>query len=214
MKGLLLKDIYNLSGQFKIYALYPLLAAFLSYQQGSLEIIAMTSSFLSLFVIMSACAYDEMANFDTYALTLPLTRKDLVLSKYQLTFIVIILNAVISLITGYIMLYVFPSRYIDADLHIMLIEVFVIALVMNILINILLPLIFKFGQEKARVLLMIIFLSFGVAIYFLATLDLNFQSELISFIEQYGLFILAGFTILFEGISIVLSNHYMKQKNL
>lgn len=215
MKGLLLKDLYNLSGQLKIYILYPILAGFLAYQQGSAEIIAISCSFISIFVILSACAYDEMANFEPYALTLPLTRKDLVLSKYQLGFLVTVASALCSILVSAIMIAIFPSRLNDVIWQEILVVSIVISIVMNCLICIQLPFIFRYGTEKARIVMMVAFLMIGAGIYMIASLDLSwFRAEYVTFLTDYGLYILAVVAIILELLSIMLSNHIMMKKEV
>lgn len=213
MLGVLLKDVYNLNRQLKIYMLFPLLAAFLGFQNGDFQLVSMTLSFLSMFVVLSACAYDEQANFDSYALTLPLTRKDLVLSKYLLSFIAIIVNAVISIGTCAILNMFFASRFTNSNWQELIITVVVISLVINLILCILLPLIFKYGSEKARILLMVIFLAFGAMIYFFASADMTWVTNtLVPFLEDWGIYAIAGVVLIGEVISIVISNMVYARK--
>lgn len=215
MMGLLLKDIYNLSGQMKIYLLYPFFAAFLAYQQGAIDIISFSSAFITMLIIISACAYDEMANFDAYALTLPLTRKDIVLSKYQLALMVSMLNAGVVIIISFLMQTLFPDRFVGTNWQVLLIEIFVVILAINALICLFLPMIFRYGTEKARVLLMVLFIGLGTIVYLLSTVDFSWiQLEQLQFLEDYGLYIVAIVAIIIEWLSIRISNHIMMKKEL
>ncbi len=87
MSGLLLKDLLNLKRQGRIYlvtiALYVALALF----QQDVSFLAWMLVFLSMMSVVNAMAYDENARWDRYALTMPVTRRDMVLSKYLLSLI-------------------------------------------------------------------------------------------------------------------------------
>ena len=82
MIGLMKKDFYNVGSSLKIYFLIPLLFAVLGYQDGSTDLLAFGTCFLGIFIVISSFAYDDMAHFNNFALTLPIDRKDLVISKF------------------------------------------------------------------------------------------------------------------------------------
>lgn len=213
MIGLLLKDVYNLSKQLRIYLIFPFVAAFFGYQNGNFQMVSMILSYLSLFIVLSACAYDEQSNFDSYALTLPLTRKDLVLSKYVLSFLSIFTIACISLVTCGLLNLLFADRFSNTNWQELIITVVVIAIAINLLLCVLLPMIFKFGSEKARILLMIVFLSFAMLAYFISTLDMTWIStSIFPFLEQWGLYVVAIIVIIGEVISIMIANHIYTKK--
>lgn len=89
MKGLILKDIYNLATLFRIYTILPILAIVISYSQHSLGMLQFLPAFIGMFATISAFAYDEQSNFDSFAMTLPINRKDMVISKYVLALVCI-----------------------------------------------------------------------------------------------------------------------------
>lgn len=62
----------------------------------------------SVMIPMSAIAYDDKAKWDRYALTMPVSRRDLVISKYLLALAFAGLAVLIELFLGY---------YISHDLH-------------------------------------------------------------------------------------------------
>lgn len=210
MKGLLLKDIYNLSGQLKVYACFPFLTAFLAYQNEQLDMIVFGGMFLIIFIIITAYAYDEMADFDSYALTLPLTKNDLVMSKYVLALLLYAVGILLSLCLGVIMLKLFPQRFSDADLSSFTWLVVMSVFSVNILVCLMLPLMFRFGSNKARLVIMMIFLFVGCLAYGLEPyMDSLFNPV---FIERYGLYILPIASVLIGLLSVSASCRIMMKK--
>ena len=101
MKGLIIKDFLNLRNNIKTMLITILiyLLFFISYDP----------SFLSGLLIMIFClqilstfSYDEYANWDVFALSLPISRKELVLSKYIVFAIFPIAGTILSeiIVTG------------------------------------------------------------------------------------------------------------------
>lgn len=141
MKGLLLKDIYTLLKQFKIFLI--MIVAF-SVWPGS---------FMSGFAIcyasmlpVTALAYDERSKWDKYAAMLPCSPYDIAASKYLLGFIsvsgALLLSAVGTTISGFV-----SEKPVSSSDLFGLVILGCAALVFQA-IN--LPLMFKFGVEKGR----------------------------------------------------------------
>lgn len=100
IKGLILKDLYvfknykgNIYFSFIMFTFLIIMASF------EIDVFAAGSiSFLIFFGMnsISTFSYDENSDSNKYLLSLPITRKEIVLSKYLFTF----LNAAISLLVG------------------------------------------------------------------------------------------------------------------
>ncbi len=109
MIGLIRKDFINLKKYGKQIGI--MLAAFLVFG------IAMKSPLYVCFMMMlygtmtilTAMAYDEKADFDKYALCLPVSRRDLVKSKYLVWFIIMFGAFSISSITGAVLNLIFAQ---------------------------------------------------------------------------------------------------------
>ena len=79
MKGLLLKDILNLKNQQgKILVFLIPLYFLLALQMKSSSFFAGLWVMLGATLPISSIAYDEKAKWEKYALTMPITRKELV----------------------------------------------------------------------------------------------------------------------------------------
>lgn len=156
MKGLIIKDFLNLRNNIKTMLITILiyLLFFISYDP----------SFLSGLLIMIFClqslstfSYDEYANWDVFALSLPISRKELVLSKYIVFAIFPIAGTILSeiIVTGICLVKGIP---ISAELFISGIAILFTA---ELLILFLLPFVFKYGIERGRMMMVISFSLFG-----------------------------------------------------
>lgn len=166
MTGLILKDILNLKKYMKQYVFILVLYVFLSFSFKSTSYIAFMMILITSMMIVTSMAYDESTKWDKYALTMPLTKRDLVLSKYILLVLLALSGGIISIILGFII-----SKFIGAsDYKDMLLTSGAITLVSLLLFSILLPFIFKLGTEKARIIMLVIFAIPAMLITGLASL--------------------------------------------
>lgn len=212
MKGLLMKDIYNLSGQLKVYALFPILAFLLSYMQHNYVMFIFMMAMLVISIPMSAFAYDDMADFSSYALTLPISRKDIVLSKFILSLMIALLAVVASILGMYVMVQIFGSEHFGGfDVFEQSKAAIMVIFAMNAMNAFTFPIFFKYGSEKARLMLFVVMASVG-AITFLINSFANSLPSLLSIVASYGLILGVLGLIIIEAGSIVLSNRIMDKK--
>lgn len=153
MTGLILKDLLNLRKYMKQLGLILILYIFLSINFKSPNYIIFMMILLTSMMIVTSMAYDESTKWDKYALTMPITKEDLVKSKYALLVLLALSGGIISIIFGFII-----SKFIGVTNYK---ELFLtsggVALASLFLFSILLPIIFKLGTEKARIFMMLIF---------------------------------------------------------
>ena len=168
MKGLLLKDILNLKQQAKLYLIVIAVWLVIGISNQDANFFVGLILICALFFPISATAYDEKAKWDRYVLTMPVSKSDIVMSKYLLSLLCALMGSVISLIAGIA---------ISSDLKETLLSfMFFISLAL-ILLSIVLPAIFKYGVEKGRIIIILVFLIptlFGLAF---SKLDIPLPSE-------------------------------------
>lgn len=150
MKGLLLKDLYNMGQQKKILV-------FLALFYGAFALFTDSSAMLNVFVLVcsmlsvSAFSYDEFAKWDSYALSLPVTRKEIVAARYLFATLLTGCGALAALVLGTLSFIVRSQTNFGA----MVISIASITALSFLLLSLLLPLCYKFGLEKGRIMLMI-----------------------------------------------------------
>ncbi|MDO4924601.1 MAG: ABC-2 transporter permease [Turicibacter sp.] len=175
MKGLILKDLLNLKKAIKTMLIVGIsYSIFFSTVQPTFltGILTLLFSMQSL----SSFSYDEYAKWDSYALTFPISRKDLVFSKYILFMTFPIIGSFLSIILSTIICLFKQTLIVE--------EIFASAMgflfSMEILLLILLPLIFKFGIERGRIMITVVSFSiFGIGflvIKLIQALNLPFLS--------------------------------------
>ena len=148
MKGLILKDLLNLKSTFKMLGAMIVFFAVAFLREGNSFVFGIIILMFAMMVV-TTISYDDLAKWDAYALTMPVTRKEMVLSKYLVMVLLNTLGAVLSLIIGIVGSFLMNQSF-DLEILVIVGLVYLIAFIFGSLI---IPLIYKFGTEKARLML-------------------------------------------------------------
>lgn len=183
MKALLYKDFISLwkycKGYITIYLLFPFLTIFVEDYQFLKYYPLVFSGML----VTTLIAYDERDKWDKLCLALPVTRRQIVSSKYL---VAIILQSAVFALTAIICA---VQRKLVDDLlwGSYLLEMGGILLLGIAMPAIMLPCVFKLGSEKGRmaylvsvVLILVVVASGGLVLAF--TVKLSFGSDLLLFL--------------------------------
>lgn len=200
MKGLFLKDILNLKQQYKIYAIMVAIWLMISFANGNSYFFAGVIMLFTLIIPISSISYDEMAKWDRYALTMPVSKSNIVVSKYLLSFSCTAIGGILSLIVTFIT---------SKDTGESLITTLAIMSLGIILISIMLPFMFKLGVEKARMIMFIVFMIPTVIGLIASRLDIPAPSESLIKTVLYLLPIIAIFIV---SCSILISINIYNNK--
>lgn len=220
MKGLIIKDLLQLKSYFKTLIIFMFIFVCVSLEPENTStdgiLIIMMTLGLGMFG-MATFSYDEMAKANKYILTFPLTKKEVVLSKYVLQFLLTITGAILGSILSVIISIVLSKdipNFIDL-ISIALGGMFGIGLVESIQM----PCFYKMGAEKGRIYMFII----TVAVAFIAggiitlgekvinnfSIDLN---SINSILETFLPFVLLGLVLLEYFISYKISYKVYSKK--
>lgn len=151
MSGLVLKDLYLAKTQAKMYVLLMVFYSVLSFV-GTIDS-SLVSGFTTLAVLLlpvTTFSFDDIAHWDKYAAALPTGRRGLVRGKYL--FVLCIMGcamAFVSAVTAVLCL----VKGEAAQIPNMLLATLLCGLVGLMMNSILLPLVFRFGAEKSRLLM-------------------------------------------------------------
>lgn len=177
MRGLIIKDIYNLKKNLKTTLIIILFYAFLSYNTGDVSMLIGLTTFIMVSMSITSLAYDDMAKWDGYALSMPVTRKSIVLGKYVLALILSVLSIVVSSILAIIISYIRGDLDNIFRIQEILLIIYTVFLVCMFYISIIMPLVFNFGVENSR-LLMIGSMAIPVGIgYLLVKMGVQLPTE-------------------------------------
>ena len=152
MKGLLYKDFCVLKKQVKILAVFVVFYAVWSVAAQVPTMMGTMVILLSIMMPISSMSYDEAGQWYRYAFSLPVSRRALVLSKYMLGFLTALGGLLVSAIGNLVILSLTNwENALESWVTIgACLEVGVIFL------SVLIPLLFKFGVEKGRFLIVAI----------------------------------------------------------
>ena len=177
MIGLLIKDLFAVKRQLRIVVLITVIYFAVSVYSNNLGMFTGVAMIYSIMLPITSMAEDEQCKWDRYAVALPLSRATIVLSKYVMA---VLLNIVISLVVGAVLVLVAPygsGAYGE-----------VLPLVCSVsaggmaVIAVLLPLLYKYGVEKARLIMIIVFLI----PFLLIVVSSSFESEApLAWLQEY-----------------------------
>ena len=160
MKGLLLKDWYQVKGNMKtMYLTVALVLAVWALSTSSSYVFPVSYAAIFLGILpVSLLTYDQSSGWVEYGRTLPVSKKVLVAEKYLVGLLCV---AAVIVIDGLFVAVLSLRGGVAIDSA----ALFVIAnsvstiLLMN---SISLPLMYRFGAEKARMIYILFFAGFGV----------------------------------------------------
>lgn len=213
MIGLIKKDfyIYLGSGQLKYITLFILLYGIIGITSNNMSFLsAAMVAFVAVFPINSI-SLDQNCHWNAFAVTMPVKRKDIIISKYIISSILILIGGTLSIICSFFMKSSFTEN---------LFVTIVILSLSLIWAAISYPIIFKMGIEKGKLISMgiivipvVIGVAVGKEIVNFLVQFMNFN-KFETFFENYGYLILFVMSILIYVISGLISIKIFERKDL
>lgn len=210
MKGLLIQDFSYLLENIKTYALMMLffIVVFVVSGVNSAGIMGVLT-FLAFTISLNSFAFDDINSWNKYALTMPLNRSDIVIGKYLYALlsvgVIMVITYVLTIVTGII------NGEVGVELKNVALASIIVASIVIVFMSIIFPIIFKLGMEKARMLMIAIFIAPAIIVFLGMKLFPNGLGGLVNFFAGlepvltgvgYGVIILA---ILFISIRVSIS---------
>ena len=221
IKGLLKKDLYNLASYKTTLIIVVLFCGIAIIGTDAIYWGSVVIGIIVGMISLSTFSYDEMSKSNKYILTLPVTRKEIVLEKYILaigaTILGGILGFIVTLLVGNVMNYLRPDNLIDINIETLLATsvggMFGISLIQSIQI----PSIFKWGAEKGRIqmfiVLFVLVIIGAIAGFLLKQAGLSVDIEkLENILNNFGLVALILLPCLMYFISYKISYKIYKNK--
>ena len=221
IKGLLKKDLYNLASYKTTLIIVVLFCSIAIIGTDAIYWGSVIIGIIVGMISLSTFSYDEISKSNKYILTLPVTRKEIVLEKYVLaigaTILGGILGFIVTLLVGNVMNYLRPDNLIDINIETLLATsvggMFGISLIQSIQI----PSIFKWGAEKGRIqmfiVLFVLVIIGAIAGFLLKQAGLSVDIEkLENILNNFGLVALILLSCLMYFISYKISYKIYKNK--
>lgn len=205
MYGLIIKDLCSLKKNIKIITLLFGVYFIIGLITKNFKLFNIVVAISSFIIPVNAISFDEKSRFEKYALTMPISRKELILSKYLLGIILGLVCVIIGLLLNIISYYLLGITITSKSIII----VFTYFFVTMIILFVTLPLFFKFGTEKARYVILAIF-SLPLLIILIAKtteFDFNIISSYleISWLTSLEIYSILTLAIIFIIIIFIIS---------
>lgn len=184
MKGLIKKDLLLLKSQLKSYLVIVLVFAIVSFMSNDNTFITLLP-ILGVMLIISTLSFDNYYKWDAFALTLPLSRKDNVKSKYALAVLITLTFVILATI---ILIAFNTIKGLPINAFNILTLMCGSLLGASIATSISMPLMYKFGSENGRMIMIIMVFAIGGVIAGIAELlssyfDQAFLNNALTFIS-------------------------------
>lgn len=149
MNSLILKDLIMLKGYARTLIIMIAFFAVVTFTNDDASFLSGMIILILAMLPVTSFSYDQQAKWDVFSQTLPVSRKQLVYSKYILGLIAIGGGVVLALLLNLLVLFI-------KKLPINFVELFsanvAIAFVGILFLSILIPLVYQFGVEKSRLI--------------------------------------------------------------
>lgn len=148
MKGLILKDIYFLKDYFKIYSAMFLFFLIYAVSMESPIYLVFMGMIMCVSGLFSVLAIDEASGF-SFVMSLPVTRKQIVLEKY------LFCGGMMALILGgTTTMGIFVNLYAKIDRKEYAFSALICAVFYIVMMSLIIPVTLKWGVQKARLVML------------------------------------------------------------
>ena len=208
MLGLIKKDLLlikaNLKSMIIIFVIYIMLAF-----QGTFDV-TFIIPIIGIMLFISTFSYDDFNNWNSYAVTLPNGRKNVVRAKYIASTILMIILAVVAFSIGIGISYI-KTNSINLDEIISSLMGTMLSIV--IINSLLYPIVFKFGATNGRIILFaVVFGIAGIGTLIAQFIDMTPIINIINKLDNYLLIVIPIIYIILLGISYLISSKIYQNK--
>ncbi len=208
MLGLIKKDFLLIKANSKqmviIFIVYLMLAF-----QGTFDV-TFIIPLIGIMLFISTFSYDDFNNWNSYAVTLPNGRKNVVRAKYIASIILTIILAIVSLTIGIGISY---TKTNSINLDEIISSLMGTMLSSIIIISLLYPIVFKFGATNGRIILFaVVFGIAGIGALIAQFVDTTPIINMINRLDSYSLIAIPIISAILLGISYLISNKIYQNK--
>ena len=221
MKGLIKKDLYNLASYKSSLIIMVLFCGIAIIGTKAINFAPIIICTIVGMIALSTFSYDEISKSNKYLLTLPTNKKEIVKEKFILAIGATILGGILGLLLTIIVInvmnYVRPENMINIDYESLITTTIGGMWGISLIHAIQIPSIYKWGAEKGRIQMFILFfaiIAIVVGIGFLiAKANFNIDIEMLKdFINKFGLIFLVVLMIVMYYVSYRISYKIYKNK--
>ena len=158
MKSLILKDLYNIGHNAKSMLLILLVFAIGLIMASGVESYIISSGVLCSMMIVTTFTFDDHCKWSKYALVMPICKKDIVKAKFIVLIIFCIAGICVGTIFGVAGGVAMHKMALSMEGIVTMLFMGFVGLIVSVIFGSMsIPLVFKYGAEKGRMLLLISF---------------------------------------------------------
>ncbi|QQK08497.1 ABC-2 transporter permease [Miniphocaeibacter halophilus] len=208
MKGLILKDLYYIRNNFKIIFIMIVFFGAIFIREETITMGIAMISFILANIGVGTITVDEKGNWNKYALTMPLTRKNVVIEKF------LFINSLILLFFFLTSIIAFPIfNLLNLE---MIITMVILLSILLIITNMQIFIAYKYGGEKTVIYIFGVFGTIAVLGFVLKKLFPNLLKSIINYIDSINLKVLGlssiTFALICVGIFFILTLNTVNNK--
>lgn len=217
MRGLITKDLMFFRTSWKNLLITFIGTFLLSIALGNYTLAVVVVPIYIMSSGINTFQTDEFYNTMAYTLSFPLSRKKIVLSKYLFTLIMMLISILVGIVIYLLILFIINPGEDGLNVN-MIYSLLILECASLIVDSIFYPVIYKYGCEKSRLVLMsivMLFLGIGaIASVYINTEHIQLDlAGALNFVQTYGIYIIGILVIIFMIISYILSNIFYKHKD-
>ena len=199
MKALLVKDLLTLKGQAKSLLLVLAVWFIISFVNGSGLFFTSLSVIYGMLLPLTTLSIDEKSRVERYMMSMPVTRAELALSRYALGILGLLALDVLG-VGACLVIGDSLEEALGASAACFCLAV--------LLLGVTLPLVYKFGTDKARIISIVIYMVTFLAVGFIAS---RFGIELDELSGAFFLLPLLSLIVLAASVAVSLGIYKKKE---
>ncbi len=208
MFGLIKKDFLLIKANLKSMMIVFIVYLVLTFQ-GTFDVTFIVP-LIGIMLFISTFSYDDFNNWNSYAVTLPNGRKNVVRAKYIASIILTVILGIGALAIGIGISY---TKTNSINLDEIISSLMGTMLSSIIIITLLYPIVFKFGATNGRIILFaVVFGIAGIGAFIAQFVDMTFIINMINRLDSYALVAIPIISVILLGISYLISNKIYQSK--
>ena len=208
MLGLIKKDFLIIKANLKSMVITCIVYLMLAFQ-GTFDV-TFIIPIIGIMLFISTFSYDDFNNWNSYAVTLPDGRRNVVRAKYIASIILTVVLGIIALAIGIGISYIKTNAI---NLNEIISSLMGTALSSITIISLLYPIVFKFGATNGKIILFAVVFGIGGIVALVSNfIDMTSVINMINGLDNYSLIAIPIISVILLGISYLISNKIYQNK--
>lgn len=208
MLGLIKKDFLIIKANLKSMVITFIVYLMLAFQ-GTFDV-TFIIPIIGIMLFISTFSYDDFNNWNSYAVTLPDGRRNVVRAKYIASIILTVALGIIALAIGIGISYIKTNAI---NLNEIISSLMGTALSSITIISLLYPIVFKFGATNGKIILFAVVFGIGGIVALVSNfIDMTSVINMINGLDNYSLIAIPIISVILLGISYLISNKIYQNK--